>query len=94
MNVVDDPPTLALASNNGSNGFRNGDMKDGGEEHLKKEMETNKARYGYLSQNYQANPNSRLEVRKSHIHNWGLFTKSYFQKNEMIVEYVYVYAKM
>ena len=52
-------------------------------------MESNKARYTKLSQMYEANPNQRLEVRKSHIHNWGLFTKSYFQKNEMIVEYVY-----
>ncbi len=51
-------------------------------------IERNRSNYSLLSTLYRQDPTKRLEVRKSHIHNWGLFTRTHFQKNEMIVEYI------
>ena len=51
-------------------------------------IERNRGNYATLSALYKQDPTKRLEVRKSHIHNWGLFTRTHFQKNEMIVEYI------
>ena len=51
-------------------------------------IERNRSNYALLSALYKQDPTKRLEVRKSHIHNWGLFTRTHFQRNEMIVEYI------
>ena len=58
------------------------------EEESKLIAERNRELYSKLSQAYLRDPNARIEVRKSHIHNWGLFTKCSFAQNEMIVEYI------
>jgi len=44
--------------------------------------------YAELSAAYLRDPNARIEVRKSHIHNWGLFARTNFSKNDMIIEYI------
>lgn len=54
----------------------------------RRETEYNTFRYKQLSASYLANPFARLEVRKSAIHGFGLFTKTNFDKNDMIVEYI------
>ena len=54
----------------------------------RREREYNTFRYMQLSASYLANPFARLEVRKSAIHGFGLFTKTHFDKNDMIVEYI------
>ena len=51
-------------------------------------LERNREAYQQLSAAYLHDPNARLEVRKSHIHNWGLFSRTSFAQNEMIVEYI------
>ena len=50
--------------------------------------EENRVHYERLSSAYVRDPNARLEVRKSHIHNWGLFTRTGFRKDEMMIEYI------
>lgn len=45
-------------------------------------------KYRTLAANYLKNPFEKLEVKKSPIHGWGLFTKTHVDKNEMIVEYI------
>ncbi len=44
--------------------------------------------YAELSRAYLLNPMSKLEVKKSHIHGYGLFSRTHFDKNDMIVEYI------
>lgn len=51
-------------------------------------MERNRLRYHEMSSEYKSNPYSKLQVRKSRIHGWGLFAKIKFYKNDMIVEYI------
>ena len=51
-------------------------------------MERNRQRYLQLSTEYKLNPLAKLQVRKSRIHGWGLFTRTKFAKNDMIVEYI------
>jgi histone-lysine N-methyltransferase SETD1 len=57
-------------------------------EENRRELEMNRLRYQALSSAYLLDPFARLEVRRSHIHNWGLFCKSSFEKDAMIVEYI------
>jgi histone-lysine N-methyltransferase SETD1 len=57
-------------------------------EENRRELEVNRLRYLALSSAYAQDPFARLEVRRSHIHNWGLFCKSSFEKDAMIVEYI------
>lgn len=54
----------------------------------RKELEHTRYLYGLLSAAYLENPYSTLEVKKSHIHGWGLFSRTNFDKNDMIVEYI------
>lgn len=54
----------------------------------KREQEYNKLRYIELSKSYLRNPFERLDVKKSHIHGWGLFARCSFAKDDMIVEYI------
>lgn len=61
-------------------------IDEGAESRREKEMNT--FRYMELSASYLVNPFARLEVRKSAIHGFGLFTKTRFDKNDMIVEYI------
>eukprot|EP00595_Chromulina_sp_UTEXLB2642_P001338 CAMPEP_0196768566 /NCGR_PEP_ID=MMETSP1095-20130614/42927_1 /TAXON_ID=96789 ORGANISM="Chromulina nebulosa, Strain UTEXLB2642" /NCGR_SAMPLE_ID=MMETSP1095 /ASSEMBLY_ACC=CAM_ASM_000446 /LENGTH=182 /DNA_ID=CAMNT_0042138377 /DNA_START=1426 /DNA_END=1971 /DNA_ORIENTATION=+ len=44
--------------------------------------------YYDLSSAYIANPNSKLIVKKSHIHGYGLFSRTHFDRNDMIIEYI------
>jgi hypothetical protein len=41
-----------------------------------------------MSVAYMINPYTKLEVRKSPIHGWGLFAKMNFQRDDVIVEYM------
>ncbi|RYG69624.1 SET domain-containing protein-lysine N-methyltransferase, partial [archaeon] len=59
------------------------------------ELENNKAqeelrrqKYLAMSRAYLQDPNARLEVRRSRIHNWGLFARIGFEKDDIIVEYI------
>lgn len=54
----------------------------------KREQEYNKLRYMELAKSYLRNPFERLDVKKSHIHGWGLFARCSFAKDDMIVEYI------
>ena len=54
----------------------------------RRETEYHRQRYFELASAYLRDPNARLEVRKSHIHNWGLFTRTVFDKDDMMVEYI------
>lgn len=56
--------------------------------HQRRIIERNRARYYELAHNYLENPYRRLHVKKSHIHGFGLFTKTHFSKHEMIIEYI------
>jgi hypothetical protein len=49
-------------------------------------IERHKLQYAELSAAYQRNPYQRLEVKRSLIHGWGLFARSKFDKDEMIIE--------
>ena len=51
-------------------------------------IEHNKNRYNVLTKAYRINPVEKLEVRRSHIHGWGLFCRKGFNKGDMIVEYI------
>lgn len=50
--------------------------------------EVRRQRYLSMSRAYLANPCARLEVRKSRIHNWGLFATVPFDRDDVIVEYI------
>jgi hypothetical protein len=52
------------------------------------EMKARADRYLEMTEDYRRNPNAKIEVRKSRIHNWGLFTKINFEKDEILVEYI------
>ena len=72
---------------NGEEDKSNDILTDEGAE-SRREKEYNTFRYKELSASYLINPFARLEVRKSAIHGFGLFSKTHFDKNDMIVEYI------
>lgn len=45
-------------------------------------------RYIAMTRAYRRAPWTRLEVRRSAIHNWGLFARIAYEKDEVIVEYI------
>lgn len=47
-----------------------------------------KQRYEVLAREYLRDPQQRVEVRRSHIHGWGLFARVDFLTNDMIIEYI------
>lgn len=57
-------------------------------ENSKVQEENRRQRYIAMSKAYVINPNARLEVKKSRIHNWGLFARMGFEKDDVIVEYI------
>jgi hypothetical protein len=57
-------------------------------ENSRAQEEARRQRYLAMSRAYAQNPLARLEVRKSLIHNWGLFARIGFEKDDCIVEYI------
>lgn len=51
-------------------------------------IERNRLRYHEMASEYKLNPFGKLQVRRSRIHGWGLFARTKFYKNDMIVEYI------
>jgi hypothetical protein len=60
------------------------------EEDLEKEAQVDDRRRRYLQmrQQFEADPNQRLRVRRSGIHGWGLFSRVALDRDAVIVEYV------
>lgn len=58
------------------------------EDENKRVNEALKARYIDMTAAYLINPYAKLDVRKSSIHGWGLFAKTNFERNDIIVEYI------
>lgn len=58
------------------------------EDENKRVNEALKARYTDMTAAYLVNPYAKLDVRKSGIHGWGLFAKTNFERNDIIVEYI------
>jgi histone-lysine N-methyltransferase SETD1 len=54
----------------------------------RRNIERSRLRYLELAAEYKLNPGSKLQVRRSSIHGWGLFAKTKFYKHDMIVEYI------
>lgn len=57
-------------------------------QHQKRILERNRLKYYDLASSYLENSHRRLQVKKSHIHGFGLFAKMNFKKHDMIVEYI------
>jgi hypothetical protein len=64
------------------------DIVDFVKENSKVEQEIRKTKYLEMTKAYLFNPFSRLEVKKSRIHGFGLFAKINFQRDDVIVEYI------
>ena len=45
-------------------------------------------KYQELSFRYQQDPFEKLEVKRSHIHGYGLYARAEIEKDEMIIEYI------
>lgn len=59
------------------------------DEEEQKEMQRMESyNYRVLASSYQLDPNANLLVRKSHIHGYGLFAKTPFNRHDMIIEYI------
>jgi histone-lysine N-methyltransferase SETD1 len=58
------------------------------EEASQRDNEYNRLRFLEMSLAYLRDPSSKLEVRKSGIHGWGLFARINFEKNDVVVEYI------
>lgn len=78
----------ADSSNEVSQGSKDDDPEDDDEDGNIRKQERNQARYRELSAAYLSNPYARLSVKRSLIHGWGLFAKTHFAKDDMIVEYI------
>lgn len=57
-------------------------------ENSKAEIENRKIRFLDMTRSYLRNPYAKLEVKKSRIHGWGLFSKINYEKDDVIVEYI------
>jgi hypothetical protein len=57
-------------------------------ENSKAELESRKLRFLDMTQAYIRNPYAKLEVKKSRIHGWGLFSKINYEKDDVIIEYI------
>lgn len=57
-------------------------------EHTQSELNFYKQQYYNVTLAYLRNPNTKLVVKKSRIHGWGLFTKQSMSKDDIIVEYI------
>jgi histone-lysine N-methyltransferase SETD1 len=66
----------------------NGDNSSSFREENRRLLEANSSRYLDHSRSYRRDPGARLEVRRSHIHNWGLFTRTSFSKGDILIEYI------
>lgn len=51
-------------------------------------QESTRLKYFELASAYLQNPFAKLQVRKSRIHGWGLFARTKFKQNDMLVEYI------
>jgi hypothetical protein len=86
---------LAKAADGNLNSKRNIDDDDDEDEENKRNQEDRyKYQYESLSRSYLENPFLRLEVKKSHIHGYGLYSKTNFVKDDMIVEYIGIYQSI
>lgn len=50
--------------------------------------QTNKRATDLNNHNNSAAADAAAQVKKSHIHGWGLFARSTFEKDDMLVEYI------
>lgn len=84
-----DDAVVAATSNTANNGEEEEDCgMDLEKEGNLAEIEARVQKFKDMSKAYIKNPQSRLEVRKSPIHGWGLFAKINFEKDDVIVEYI------
>lgn len=63
-------------------------LVDINKESSKAEMESRKLRFLDMTKAYIRNPHAKLEVKKSRIHGWGLFSKINYEKDDVIIEYI------
>ena len=74
------------SSNDKSNDEGEEDEEDA--EGGQRKQERYQLQYKELSEAYLKNPYAKLTVKRSLIHGWGLFAKTHFSKDDMIVEYI------
>jgi histone-lysine N-methyltransferase SETD1 len=75
-------------SNNNNNENREDYLTDINKENSKAELESRKLRFLDMTKAYIRNPYAKLEVKKSRIHGWGLFSKINYEKDDVIIEYI------
>lgn len=63
-------------------------ITDLSKENSKAEIESRKVRFLDMTKAYKKSPYAKLEVRKSRIHGWGLYSKINYERDDVIVEYI------